>query len=112
MAIILIVAAIIAVAVIVVIFIRSKKSPNDEPLYFIEQDSLGMKDVISYFKTSEVFEMLKQDNNLLAVAVRDNIGDSNIKIVLTIFDKQKGEITENPLAKAYRVKALDEDLHD
>lgn len=83
---------------------------NDFPFETIEQDALTMKEVIEFFKQDEVLKILKENRKLLAVAIRKNLPDNKMRLILTLFDTTKEDVIEFPSAKAYIVKTLDSDL--
>ena len=83
---------------------------NDFPFETMEQDALTMKEVIEFFKQDEVLKILKENRKLLAVAIRKNLPDNKIQLILTLFDTTKEDVIEFPSAKAYIVKTLDSDL--
>lgn len=47
---------------------------------------------------------------MLAVAIRKNLPDNKIQLLLTIYDADKEDVNEFSSAKAYIVKTLDSDL--
>lgn len=97
-----------AVAIIALFFIiKSLKTDNFET---ITQDSLSMKEVVTFFKGQEIFRELENNSNLKAVAIRKNINSGNIKITLALFDKTNDKIANTKHGKTYIVKNLDSDL--
>ena len=102
--------SVILVVVVVIVAFVFFKNRNNFPFETIEQDALTMKEVIEFFKQDEVLKILKENKNLLAVAIRKNLPDNKIQLILTLFDTTKEDVIEFPSAKAYIVKTLDSDL--
>lgn len=76
----------------------------------INVKSLGMKEIISYFKNPKRLELLKKDENKIAVAIREKNSDDSYKIVCCIFDKQANEVANIEDAAFYNAETLEEDL--
>lgn len=102
--------SVILVVVVVIVAFVFFKNRNNFSFETIEQDALTMKEVIEFFKQDEVLKILKENRKLLAVAIRKNLPDNKIRLILTLFDTTKEDVIEFPSAKAYIVKTLDSDL--
>ena len=102
--------SVILVVVVVIVAFVFFKNRNNFSFETIEQDALTMKEVIEFFKQDEVLKILKENRKLLAVAIRKNLPDNKMRLILTLFDTTKEDVIEFPSAKAYIVKTLDSDL--
>ena len=102
--------SVVLVVVVVIVAFMFFKNRKDCPFETIEQDTLTMKEVIEFFKQDEVLKILKENKNLLAVAIRKNLPDNKMRLILTLYDTTKEDVIEFPSAKAYIVKTLDSDL--
>ena len=87
------------------IFLLFKKRIK-ESIDYEEIETLTLEIVVSFFKNPDILRMLREDKNLLAVAIKD---DSAKGIVLACFDKEKNEIVYDKY-KGYKYQKLNDDL--
>lgn len=97
-----------AVVIGIIVAITNKFSKK---LYNIKEvEILKMEDVIIFLKKKEIFDKLKSDNNLIAVAVKENKKDY-YQIICTIYDKSKEEILNiDNCTLMFKAKDIDNDL--
>lgn len=76
----------------------------------INVKSLGMKEIISYFKNPKRLELLKNDENKIAVAIKEKNNDDSYKLMCCIFDKQTNEVVNMEDAGFYNAESLEQDL--
>lgn len=92
------------------------KNKNNEDVFSLLPckyvDSIGMTDVVKYFKQSDVIDKLKENKNFIAVSLKKNEPDGSFKIVCCVFDKVRSEIVDMQNAFLYHAKRLDEDLQE
>lgn len=75
-----------------------------------EVDILKMEDVIIFFKKKEILDKLKSNNNLLAVAIKENKKDY-YQILCAIYDKSKEKVLDiDNCALMFKAKDIDTDL--
>ena len=87
-------------------FLFKKKTKIEDVIEYESVETLTLELVVSFFKNLDVLKMLKEDKNLLAVAIKD---DSAKAIVLACFDKEKNEIVYDK-CKGYKYQKLNDDL--
>lgn len=54
-----------------------------------------VKNILGFFKNPQRLQKLKEDQNLIAVAIKKNLDDGNFQTVNCLFNKEEG-ILENP----------------
>lgn len=107
MKIILIVTGVAIVLAIAAVVIRRLKVAAKE----IETkvvDILTLKDVISFFKQPDVLERIKASQDLIAVAMKENVKNGGVKVILCAFNKREDKV-EFPLLQ-YKTNSLDVEL--
>lgn len=75
--------------------------------------TLTFQEIVAHFKDPKVLNLLKSDSNLIAIAIRENLGNGKTHIILCVFDKEKGELVgmDGPAAPIiYEVEMMDADL--
>ncbi|WP_297284997.1 hypothetical protein [uncultured Brachyspira sp.] len=83
----------------------AKNYPNIKEL-----ELLKMEDVIVFFRKKEVLEKLKSNENIIAVAIRENKKDY-YEILCTLYDQQKKEILNiDECSLIFKTKNIDKDL--
>ena len=87
-------------------FLFKKKTKIEDVIEYESVETLTLELVVSFFKNLDVLKMLKEDKNLLAVAIKD---DSAKTVVLACFDKEKNEIVCDKY-KGYKYQKLNDDL--
>lgn len=99
------IAGLIIVIVVFVVVFSKKKSAK-----ISQVEILGMADLISFFKKPENFELLQEDKNIIAVAIKDIEKNDNNVIAACLFDKERNEVKKTICTWNY--KNLDEDLRN
>lgn len=75
-----------------------------------EIDLLKMEEVIVFFRKKEVLEKLKSNENIIAVAIKEDKKDY-YHIICTLYDKQKDDILNiNGCSLIFKTKNIDKDL--
>ncbi len=99
----------VAIIAFIIIFMQRSSSFNGgiEP---IEVDSLGMREIITFFKSPGNMAKIKEKESFIAVAIKESSTSEKTKITACIFDKDKGEVVF-PL-KAWNVKIIEPELKD
>lgn len=87
-------------------FLFKKKTKIEDFIEYETVETLTLELVVSFFKNPDVLKMLKEDKNLLAVAIKDNSAKT---VVLSCFDKEKNEIVYDKY-KGYKYQKLNDDL--
>lgn len=83
----------------------AKNYPNIKEL-----ELLKMEDVIVFFRKKEVLEKLKSNENIIAVAIRENKKDY-YEILCTLYDQEKKEILNiDECSLIFKTKNIDKDL--
>lgn len=98
---------VVGVAAFLFFFKRNatKNYPNIKEL-----ELLKMEDVIVFFRKKEVLEKLKSNENIIAVAIRENKKDY-YEILCTLYDQQKKEILNiDECSLIFKTKNIDKDL--
>ena len=76
----------------------------------IEKDILKMEDLIIFFKSENVMEKLKSDENILAVSIRSKDKDY-YQVACTLYDNEKKEIIDSEnYTLVFKSKKLDDNL--
>ena len=88
------------------LLIKNKKKRLEELIEYEAIEILMPEMMIRFFKQPEVIKLLKEDRNLLAVAIKD---DSVQTVMLTCFDKEKNAIVSDK-CKGYKYQKLSDDL--
>ena len=52
------------------------------------------KNIISFFKNPQRLKKLKQNSNLMAIAIKVNLDNGQYKVVNCLYDKVKNEVVE------------------
>ncbi|MEL3908316.1 MAG: hypothetical protein P1P64_04805 [Treponemataceae bacterium] len=90
-----------------VAFLMNKKRQDFSTVFHYEQvDVLTLEMIVTFFKQPEIIEKLRQDKNLLAVAVKN---EETKEVILTCFNKGTNQISSKAFT-GYRYEKLDDDL--
>ena len=109
------IAGIIAIAVIIVsifIFLKYKKRKSDPfgAIHTKDVDILGMEDILPFFKQPTTLKALKENDNLIAVVIKDVKEDGTFRILACIYDKKNNSVVDLDKAEGWNTKKLDERL--
>lgn len=106
-----IVSAVILIIVAVSIVLYKKRFNIDNIAFnVIEVDLLTMEEIIKSFKRKEVIDILKSDDDLIAVVIKEH-EENGYRIICTLYDKTEEEIVKDfkfPLI--FKAKDINEDL--
>ena len=72
-------------------------------------ESLSLVDVVSFFKKPDVIKKLQEDQNRIAVALKEKSDDGSVHILLCIYDKNSSSIVGEAL-KRFVARKLAADL--
>ncbi len=103
---ILIITGIIAGILLLAGLFGLTKKKIKESIDYETIETLTLEMAVRFFKNPDMLRMLREDKNLLAVAIKD---DSAKTVVLACFDKEKNEIVYNNY-KGYKYQKLNDDL--
>ena len=102
-----------AVVIGIIVAFLCKRKGGDSSLYptIIKKTTLSMQEVVEFFQAPERLAQLKQNQDYIAVAIKEKTEDGTYQIVLCCFNKAEGKLV-NPEENAvvYKVQALDEVL--
>ncbi|WP_020004354.1 hypothetical protein [Brachyspira innocens] len=106
-----IVSAVILIIVVVSIVLYRKRFNIDNIAFdIIEVDLLTMEEILKSFKRKEVIDILRNDDDLLAVVIKEH-KNNGYRIICTLYDKREEEILKDfkfPLI--FKAKDINEDL--
>jgi len=101
---------IVGIIIVIAVFILIK-GKNKPIIPTKNVDILGLEDILTFFKRPEINNILKQNTNLIAVAIREMGKDGNINITAALFDKEKNSVADiEKHATAWNAKQLDDRL--
>lgn len=73
--------------------------------------NLTLEDVVSFFKQPKVLEKLQEDQNRIAVAIKEEIDDNSISVILCIYSQNDSTlVTPETAARRFEAEKLSEDL--
>ena len=71
-----------------------------------------MEELIRFFKNDDVLQHLKENENLIAVAIKSKLDDGNIHILAALFNNNTKEVEYyEKYMLNYKTSKLDEDLN-
>ncbi len=77
-----------------------------------EVECITLELVREYFQRPKTRQLLKDNKNLLAVAIREKGPDGKIVVMLTLYDTQREELASDVEAVTYRAERLDRQLEE
>ncbi|MEI0518500.1 hypothetical protein [Brachyspira murdochii] len=94
-----------------IIYKLSKAAANNLANKAVYKDVVTMEELIRFYKNDDVIQHLKENKDLLAVAIKKQLDDGNIHILATIFNNntKEAEYIEKYMLN-YKTAKLDEDL--
>lgn len=105
MVVIICVAVVLLLAVVFVVYASQKSVLPTKKV-----DTLGMREILAFFKEEETIKKLQANENYIAVAIKEETNVKTFKIVATVFDKETNSIVA-PLF-VWLAKSLAEDLQE
>ncbi|MDO7019920.1 hypothetical protein Q5M86_03930 [Brachyspira innocens] len=103
-------AVILIIVVVSIILYRKRFNIDDIAFDIIEVDLLTMEEILKSFKRKEVIDILRNDDDLLAVVIKEH-KNNGYRIICTLYDKREEEILKDfkfPLI--FKAKDINEDL--
>lgn len=98
----------VIIAVVVFLLIKGKNKPV-VPTKDI--DILYADEILGFFKQPEINSSLRQNKNLVAVAIKETGKNGTIHIIATLFDKEKNDVSDfDKKAVAWNAKKIDNQL--
>ncbi|MEI0604882.1 hypothetical protein R4K55_11755 [Brachyspira alvinipulli] len=95
-----------------VLYKLSKASANSLINKAVYKDLVTMEELIRFFKNDDVLQHLKENENLIAVAIKSKLDDGNIHILAALFNNNTKEVEYyEKYMLNYKTSKLDEDLN-
>lgn len=95
-----------------VLYKLSKASDNSLINKAVYKDLVTMEELIRFFKNDDVLQHLKENENLIAVAIKSKLDDGNIHILAALFNNNTKEVEYyEKYMLNYKTSKLDEDLN-
>ena len=107
---IIVLAVIIIAAVCVVIAKKNTSGANTWEIPTETREILSLTDVVSFFKQPDLIKLLKEDQNRIAVAIKEEAKEDSVIITLCIYSKESQKLIMQEKAKRYKVSKLSDDL--
>lgn len=104
--------AIVIIIASIFMFLKYKKWKSDPfgAIHTKDVDVLGMEDILPFFKQPTTLKALKENDNLIAVVIKEVLENGIFRIIACIYDQKNNLVVNLDKAEGWNAKKLDDRL--